>query len=191
MKIMILSDIHGNLSAMEAVCNRLKELGGITGVILLGDIIDYGMHTNEVVEIFQQFTYPILCNIRGNHEQAIITECYDRFSSQRGRECAKYTRSIMSSDTWDYITRRMDGSGMREFEIENRKCLAVHGSMEDNYWSSIKPGEETKQYQKYDYVFSGHSHLPHFYEVFYDAEDNSHRNKKKTIFINPGSVGQP
>ena len=36
-----------------------------------------------------------------------------------------------------------------------------------------------------------HSHLPHFFEVFYEADRPAYRNKKKTIFINPGSVGQP
>ncbi len=43
----------------------------------------------------------------------------------------------------------------------------------------------------YDYVFSGHSHMPHFIEIFYEADAPHRRNRKKTIFINPGSVGQP
>ena len=46
-------------------------------------------------------------------------------------------------------------------------------------------------YSSYDYVFSGHSHRPHFFERFYPAQDARRRNLKKTIFINPGSVGQP
>lgn len=91
MKVLILSDIHGYLSVMEAVYGWFKKSNGITGIILLGDIIDYGMHTNEVVEMPQkmpyEFPYDILCNIRGNHEQAIISESYERFSSQGGREC--------------------------------------------------------------------------------------------------------
>ena len=63
--------------------------------------------------------------------------------------------------------------------------------MEDIYWKGIRPGESHLDYAKYDYVFSGHSHFPHFFEVFYEADNPKTRNKKKTVFINPGSVGQP
>ena len=53
---------------------------------------------------------------------------------------------------------------------------------------SVKP---EPKYRDYDYIFSGHSHLPHFIEKFTTCEDARRRNKKKVIFINPGSVGQP
>ena len=191
MRLMILSDIHGNIEALGSIFSFVKNKKEPEAVILLGDIIDYGMHSNEAIEFIKRLPYPILCNIRGNHEQAIITEDYKRFSSERGRQCARYTRSILTPDTWVYITRVMADSGMYEFEIRGRKCLAVHGSLEDIYWKSIKPGQDLSVYQKYDYVFSGHSHLPHFFEEFYTANNPKYRNKKKTIFINPGSAGQP
>ena len=44
---------------------------------------------------------------------------------------------------------------------------------------------------EYDYVISGHSHIPHYVEHFFSSDDATYRNKKRTIFINPGSVGQP
>lgn len=189
-RIAILSDIHGNREALLNVIASLEN-ETIEGAALLGDLVDYGMHSNEVIEMIQGLKYPLLCNLRGNHEQAVIVESYDRFSSKRGSACAMYTHSVLNENTWNYIKNIQMPSGMSEFMIEEKKCLAVHGSLEDNYWKSIFPGENSPEYEKYDYVFSGHSHLPHYFEVFYPADHPKMRNKKKTVFINPGSVGQP
>lgn len=189
-RIVVISDVHGNREAFVRVMDSLKN-ENIEGVALLGDLIDYGMHSNEVIEMIQSLKYPLLCNLRGNHEQAIITESYDRFSSKRGSACAMYTHSVLNENTWNYIKNIQNPWGMSEFMLEEKRCLAVHGSLEDNYWKSIFPGEDSPEYGKYDYVFSGHSHLPHYFEVFYPADNPKMRNKKKTVFINPGSVGQP
>lgn len=188
MKISILSDIHSNLTALNEV---IKSVSLTDGLILLGDLIDYGPHSNEVIELIMQCKIPILCNIRGNHEQAIINEDYSRFSSQRGKTSAQFTRKSLNSISWQYITTQMDCKGFLEFSIDGYKCLAVHGSLDDVYWKSIKISDNLEKYKTYDYVFSGHSHIPHFFEEFYKTDDIKHRNKKKTVFVNPGSVGQP
>lgn len=186
-----MSDIHGNRTALQKVLDYADGLPQIDACILLGDIVDYGMHTNEVVQILSDMKYLLVCNIRGNHEQAIISEDYTRFSTQRGKECAKYTSTVLNDRTRQYLKNIMSDCGKAEFVIEGKKCLAVHGSLEDIYWKSIKPGQNLESYREYDYVFSGHSHIPHFMEEFYEADAPLLRNKKKTLFINPGSVGQP
>ena len=189
MNILILSDIHGNLNAFRAVKTAVRNYI-IDGCVLLGDVIDYGMHSNEVIEEMQQLPYKILCNIRGNHEEAVISDIYDRFSSERGRECAKYTRGKLNENSWQFINN-MCSVGKYEFNMDGKLCLAVHGSLKDNLWKSISINDDLSGYEKYDYVFSGHSHLPHFFERYYQCDNPSKRNKKKTIFLNPGSVGQP
>jgi len=191
MKLLIISDVHGNWEALKSVLTEVEKQMCIEGCILLGDVIDYGMHSNEVVQILRRMPYPVLCNIRGNHEQAVLTDDYTRFSSERGRLCAQYTKSILSPETWDYIRHIMLDNGRAEFCIEGKRCLAVHGSLENIYWKSINASQDLSMYQGYDYVFSGHSHLPHFFEAFYRTDNPVHRNREKTIFINPGSVGQP
>ena len=71
-KYAILSDIHGNLFALREVANDFED---IDYIILLGDLIDYGMQSNEVVEyIKENFSSKIICNIWGNHEKAILKE---------------------------------------------------------------------------------------------------------------------
>lgn len=191
MKLLILSDIHGNLNALDAVLNTILKKHVIDACVLLGDIIDYGMHSNEVMQKIQSLNYPLLCNIRGNHEEAIIQKDYSRFSSERGKESARYTRSILNKESWDYITNVMTCAGKYEFEMDGRKCLAVHGSLQDEYWKSINPDVDPEPYAEYGFVFSGHSHLPHFFEKYVKTDNPETRNKKKIIFINPGSVGQP
>ena len=185
MKLLIFSDIHGNNSSLYELMKY-----NYNQYILLGDLIDYGPHSNPVIELIKKHFPNPVCNIRGNHEQAVLTDDYSHFSSQRGVESAKYTKSILTDASWDYIKNEMT-EGMKEFCLDGKSCLAVHGSLEDIYWKAIKPGQNLEAYKKYDIVFSGHSHLPHFFEVFYEADDPKRRNKKKTIFINPGSVGQP
>ncbi|MDE7162842.1 MAG: metallophosphatase family protein [Clostridia bacterium] len=189
MKLLLMSDIHGNKNALDAVLADLTERE-IDACALLGDLIDYGMHSNEVIEKISSLPYPILCNICGNHESAVLNDEYARFSSERGRDCARYTKSVLNSKSWDYIGR-LSVEGKCEFTIDGKRCLAVHGSLKDNFWKSITVTDELSDYSGYDYVFSGHSHLPHFFEKFFSCENVRTRNKKKTIFINPGSVGQP
>ncbi|MDE7310219.1 MAG: metallophosphatase family protein [Eubacterium sp.] len=192
MDVLVMSDIHGNITALDAVLHKAESKYEIGVCILLGDVIDYGMHPNEVIAVLQQMKYPVICNIWGNHECAVINKEYASFSTERGRECALYTESILGRQAWKYIREKMQGRGEFEFVYEKKKCLAVHGSAEDVYWKSIQvQAEMSGIYEKYDYVFSGHSHIPHFFEKYYETDDIRNRNKKKVIFINPGSVGQP
>lgn len=190
MMVLIMSDIHGNIEALKSVKKVINQRN-IDAMILLGDIIDYGPQSNEVIRLIQELPYKVICNIRGNHEEAISKEQYERFSSERGRECARHTRDILDKNSWDYINNVMDSNAIFEFEVAGKKCLAVHGGLEDNYWKAITLGTDFSAYVKYDYVFSGHSHLPHTFAEYYPVEDKAHRNKKRTMFINPGSVGQP
>lgn len=191
MKVIVLSDIHGNVTALQAVIESLEQMPEVEACILLGDVIDYGMNSNEVVERIKSFPVRVLCNIWGNHEHAIMMDDYVRFSSERGRQCARYTKEILNADSICYIKKEMTPAGYCEFQIEGKKCLAVHGCLKDPYWNCLQPEQELSEYREYDYVFSGHSHKPHYIEKFFEADDPSRRNKKKTVFINPGSVGQP
>lgn len=190
MKVLILSDIHGNLSALQSILAYIKPYH-IDACVLLGDLIDYGMHSNETLQLLERLPYPCLCNIWGNHEYAIYTQDYSRFSSKRGQLCAQYTCTQLDIPSWKYLKDKMSQAGKEEFQLDGKQCLAIHGGLDDPFWGNITPGMDLEIYHGYDYVFSGHSHIPHFFESFFPADDPKHRNKKRTVFINPGSVGQP
>lgn len=191
MQILILSDIHGNLTALNAVLADVQERFSPDMLALLGDLIDYGPRSNAVLDVIRQIPLPLCCNLWGNHEQAIMTETYTRFSSPRGAVSAQYTRQQLSAESLDYLRQMPDQSGTCEFTAADMKMLAVHGSLADPFWRAVTPDQVTDAYQPYDYVLSGHNHCAHAFPFFYPAEDPAMRNRKRTFFINPGSVGQP
>ena len=188
-KYAILSDIHGNLFALEEIINDFKD---IDSIILLGDLIDYGMQSNEVVQyIKDKLSSKIICNIWGNHENAILTDDYNHFSSKRGVESAKFTNSQLTDDSRNYLNNELIHEGKYEFDINKMRVLAIHGSLTDYYWKAIFPDNLNGDYSDYDIVLSAHSHYPHVFQKFYEVDNPEMRNKKSVLFINPGSVGQP
>lgn len=197
MQLIIISDIHGNVSALNVVIEDIRENYMPDGIVILGDLIDYGMRSNEVIEIIKSIDYPVMANIWGNHERAILINDYTGFSSQRGVNSAKNTKSKLSEVSLSYLNTLPEKSGRAEFELDRKKFLAIHGSLTDAYWKAIFPNKgngidgQFAGYEEYDYVLSGHSHYPHAFPIFYDFDNPEYRNKKRTIFINPGSVGQP
>lgn len=191
MRVLILSDIHGNLSALKAVLEDAKNRFHPDSAILLGDNIDYGPRSNEVIEEIKNINIPIICSVWGNHEYAIMNQEYLRFSSERGVQSAKKTEQELSNNTRVYLENIEGKLGKKEIEIAGKRMLVVHGSLMDPLWGGITVGGDFAGYDKYDYVLSGHTHYAHIFPVFYTSENKAYRNKKRTLFINPGSVGQP
>ncbi len=188
----ILSDIHGNMHALQEVFKDMERMGS-DGMILLGDLIDCGMQSNEVVDLIRDRSDKnmVICNIWGNHERAIMFSDFTGFSSERGVLSAKRTAATLSEQTIDYLDMVPNKQGIEEFCLCGKKCLAVHGSLGSPYWKAIMPDDVRGDYSDHDIVFSGHSHLPHVFARYYDHEDALHRDKHAVLFINPGSVGQP
>ena len=193
MRLLILSDIHANLTALDAVLDDANKAYAPDAVALLGDYVDYGMRPNEVIERIRSIQTPIVCALWGNHEDAIMHEEWGRFSSPRGSQSARFTRSLLNQFSLDWIDRLPGRAGFQEFEADGKRFLAVHGSMKDTYWKAVDSAADLDQqtYGDFDFVLSGHNHLPHCFSRFYPCDNPVMRNKKKTTFINPGSVGQP
>ena len=190
MKFAILSDIHANLTALETVFDYIdnKYINEEVRLIILGDLINYGPRPNETIDLIKKRDPFAL--ILGNHEQSFKTGEVTRFSSKRGIESLKFTATILNSHSKDFIA--LYNRGTLELEIANRKVLLVHGDLTDVFWGKMNKEEmEKKIYARFDFVLSGHTHIPHFVEIFYFSNRPLYRNKRKTIFINPGSVGQP
>ncbi len=191
-KLLIFSDIHANLTALHAVLDDAFSKYQPDGLILLGDIINYGMRPNEVISLLTQTQCPILVNLIGNHEKALLDGDLSHFSTERGKYLLNYTSSILSDDSFSYIQRKMNPTAIFSIELSEKKILFIHGDIDDPYWGKLSADKiHDIRYSTYDYVFSGHTHLPHYIESYYSIDCPSLRNKKKTVFINPGSVGQP
>ena len=191
MIIALLSDIHANLTALESVLEDIAQRH-VDSIILCGDLIDYGPRPNETISIIRNIDFPILANIYGNHEMSLVNGDYSRFSSERGRSSIRYTKKILSEDSLAYITHDMLYGCRTDKVIDGKNFLIVHGNIIDPVWGKLFVEDiSDARYASFDYVISGHSHLPHYIEQFYPADLPAFRNRKRTVFINPGSVGQP
>lgn len=191
-KLVVLSDIHANLNALRAVIADMKQRYQPDNMILLGDVINYGIRVNEVINEIQSIEIPVVCNLAGNHERVLLDGNLNKFSTERGKQLLAYTAKILSGESWEYIRRRMNINAMQSLELGGKKLLCLHGDINDSYWGKLTvENMKDERYSVYDYVLSGHTHIPHYVEFFFKSENPSYRNKKKTVFLNPGSVGQP
>ena len=191
-RIVLLSDIHANVAALQAVLKDIECIGEFDDYALLGDFVNYGPRPNEAIEIAKKLSKPLLVNLWGNHEYSIFGGSLDRFATDRGRAVLKYTNTILTDESRDYLDNCMNHKGMEEKEIDGKRILFMHGNLDDPYWGKFGIDKMNDvRYAKYDYVISGHSHVPHYVEHFFASDNAEYRNKKRTIFINPGSVGQP
>ncbi len=190
MTLIIISDIHGNISALEAALKDAQQFSPDAAAIL-GDVIDYGMRSNEVVAYLDALPLRKICYLWGNHEYAILRNDFSGFSSLRGEQCARFTASKLTENTRNILMSVEGKCGRSEFFFGGFRFLAIHGSLQNPFWSAINPQGPFQGYEPYDYVLSGHSHLLQTFPVFYDTGLTKMRGKKRTVFINPGSVGQP
>ena len=192
MRLVLLSDIHGNVTALQAVLKDVEGIGEFDAFALLGDFVNYGPRPNEAIEIAKQLPRPLLVNLWGNHEYSLFGGNLDRFATDRGRDVLKYTNTILTEESRAYLDQRMNHHGWEEAEIDGKSVLFVHGNLDDPYWGKFGVDKmNDERYAQYDYVISGHSHVPHYVEYFFASDNAEYRNKKRTIYINPGSVGQP
>lgn len=196
MKILILSDIHANLSALKAVIKDAYSICTPDALILLGDNIDYGMRSNETLvyldEFIEQNNIQLLASVWGNHEDAILNNNMEDFSTSRGKECALNTLNNLNDFSRNWLFDNAVKSGKTTATIDGKKVLIVHGSIEDPLWGKLGPAlANYSLYYDFDIVISGHSHIPAMFTILLDDNNPERRNKKSVSFYNPGSVGQP
>lgn len=190
-RILIFSDIHANLTALQKVLCDAKHFYP-DAVILMGDIINYGMRPNEVIKVLQEMPYPVIANIYGNHEKAIMDGDTSHFSTDRGKTLLKYSKDLLDENSWRYIKENMNSKAYQELSIGGKKILIMHGNLDDHYWGQFDYTRiADERFKDYDYVITGHSHQPHVIPHYFTVDNPMMRNKKKVVFINPGSIGQP
>jgi len=190
MNILVISDIHANLSALQAV---LQDAGKVDAVWCLGDIIGYGPKPNECIELIQE--QPNLICLLGNHDAACIGELNVATFNREARIAVEWTQSVLSKGNIKFLQERP------QIEVIDNVTLA-HGSPREpvyEYILDVRSARENFDFFENDFCFIGHSHLPLIFTKN-SAEDKvslsfpqQHQiiQLKPRSIVNPGSVGQP
>jgi len=135
MKLAIISDVHANLTALQAILKKVEHYK-VDKFILLGDLINYGMRPNEVVELVKSMDDRFIVKIWGNHEKATLDNDTTSFSTDRGRAILHYTQGILSQESLCYIKNKMNPEGICSIMINGKKFLMVHGILGDPFWAN-------------------------------------------------------
>ena len=176
MRIVVISDIHSNLDAFEAVIADLPEYDEL---FCLGDLVGYGPQPNEVVQKIQQLRPSVV--LMGNHDYAVVTGDTEGFSSHAA-EAVEWTRKRINSQNHDYLATLKPSE---KLEKSNMSMALFHGSPRDPLTEYVFPGMPENTARKLiekagaEIVLLGHTHMPMLYS--FDHE----------MLGNPGSVGQP
>lgn len=184
MRLAVISDIHGNLHALEAVWADLQA-HRLDGVMCLGDLVGYGAFPNEVIDFVRAHNVPVLM---GNYDDGVgfdRDECgcvyKDPSDDALGKQSLFWTRERVTPERKAYLqSLPFDRHEM----YMGREVLFVHGSPRkiNEYVYEDRPDSvfaNITRAAKCDVLFFGHTHLPYQKQV------------GRTLFVNAGSAGKP
>lgn len=186
----VISDIHGNLEALEAVLADMPE--GVERVYCLGDVIGYGASPNECCDIVREAGMPV---ISGNHDLAVTDLSTDlAWFNPVAAAAVLWTREHLSEENADFLRSRPR-------MIQTRGALFVHGSIRDpdEYIINSVSAQENLAILKSEYpgvpvCYFGHTHVKAVSPSPNGAATGSHAldlSANGPYLVNPGSVGQP
>lgn len=190
MRILVFSDVHANLSALEAV---LQEAGEVDAVWCLGDLVGYGPDPNECVELVRSL--PNLTCLRGNHDAAALGRIPLESFNREARLSIQWLLTNLRPENLAFLEM------LDEIAVIDEVTLA-HGSPRNPIWEYLldsSGAEENMDFLDTCLCFVGHTHLP----VGYFRDLPTSRVVRRIIqpgqvlklngqvILNPGSVGQP
>lgn len=199
MRILILSDIHANLQALEA---SLEAAPAHDLVVNLGDVVGYGANPNEVVKISRSLGSTF---VRGNHDKAASGISDARDFNPIAAAAIRWTRENLSAENLAWLKDLPQGpvqvEGVTEIQL-------VHGSArdEDEYVMYEQDAHAVLETLRVTATFFGHTHVQGAFAgndggaqlispLYRDARKietfEFELQSGKKYLINPGSVGQP
>jgi putative phosphoesterase len=182
--VAVITDIHGNLPALEAALRRIDELG-IERVYCGGDLVGYGPHPNEVCALIAKRGIP---TIHGNYDYAIardLIDCGCAYVDQRDRELGQRSVDWTLAHTGEEAKAFMRGLPFDlRFSVRDADVHLVHGSPRkvNEYLFEDKPArlyERLASAEDAGTLVAGHTHRPWIQEY------------GGVLFVNCGSIGKP
>lgn len=193
MQIAFISDIHGNLAALEAVLADIDKRN-IETVVCLGDIIGYGPDPAACVRLVSK---RCLVSVMGNHEAMLIYAGVEGLTGMPDGVTAplRLAHEQLSADEMAWL-------GQMPLVAKMDPIVAVHGRLDEpdrfEYLFSKRDAEKNFEFQNHPVCVQGHSHVPVLWEkserglFCYEAANVPVRLSSKAKYVlNVGSVGQP
>jgi len=173
-KIVIISDLHGNYDALSALPERGDELW------VLGDLVNYGPHPKQVVDFVRTKAAVV---VRGNHDHSVGYDedprCTPRYA-QMADETRRFTDGVLGNEDKQFL-RRLPLKA--EIERDGKRFYLCH-AIPSNPLYGYCPQESDKwpaelEMMNCDVLLVGHTHTPFINRI------------GKQVVVNPGSLGQP
>lgn len=198
MRYAIISDIHGNLEALNTVLEHIRKRG-IKEIFCLGDIVGYGPKPIECVDLIMQHCE--IC-LKGNHDEALVEGvCFFNPAAKGAiewtKECFEKSEHPQKEEMWSFI------SNLPLMYEMDEDYTFVHGSPLDPTMDYVLMRDLYVEEKKFDdlfetfdkILFTGHTHLPCVItegrEAFTLAElGHKYKYEGKKAIVNVGSVGQ-
>lgn len=190
MRILIISDIHANLTALNTVLNAAGEFDAVW---CLGDLVGYGPDPNECIEVVRGL--PNLACVIGNHDAAALDMIDTNSFNPEARDALAWTRKALRPESLQFL------ASLPEIIVSHEVTLS-HGSPRHPVWEYLLDTQTAAlnfEYFDTPLCFVGHTHLPviftqneshHFASLEIPLANQKIRLQAKSI-VNPGSVGQP
>lgn len=189
MRVLVISDIHSNRTALKAV---LYAAGEVDQVWCLGDVVGYGPDPNECIEMLAEMDN--LSCLLGNHDAAVMGVLDQTAFNEDANTAIQWTRDRITRENLGFL------ESLEPMLIKENVTL-VHGSPRNQLWEYIlDPGTVRLNLPELttSYCFHGHSHIPLYFHtgLSYKSEwrvvkDGERIELTPITFVNPGSVGQP
>jgi len=188
MRIVVVSDIHSNLVALDAV---LGAAGSVDAVWHLGDVVGYGPDPNGVVARLKEIG---AVGVRGNHDAAAAGGNEIDWFNPDARRAMEWTRDAIEPATLAWLAALPERRTEAGFEL-------VHGSPRQPIWEYIV--SEASARANLDRLtgtaaLHGHTHVPVAWrdvdgevELIRGRDGETFRLDDHRVLLNPGSVGQP
>ncbi len=195
MRLLVLSDLHANLTALESALEATK--GSWDNVVCLGDVVGYGPDPNEVTSRIRELG---ATTIRGNHDKAVTDLMSTEDFNPVARAAVQWTRSQLSNENLDWLASLPQGP------VEAEGVVLVHGAFQDEDEYVFTPAQALEGLldSTLPITFFGHTH----HQGGFAYEDNQLEvlqlhpresdsrsalriESSKRYLLNPGSIGQP
>jgi Predicted phosphoesterase len=188
MRIAVLSDIHSNLPALDAV---LAAAGEVDAIWHLGDVVGYGPDPDGVVERLRSVG---AVGVRGNHDAAAIGGSEIDWFNPDARRAIEWTRTAITRPTLDWLAALPERATMHGSAL-------VHASPREPIWeyiTSLSVARANLAVLASPIGLHGHTHVPVAWieeggrvDMFRPAPGETLELGGRRALVNPGSVGQP